>query len=138
MEKCKGGDLYQYLSKRSWAISEDVVKKLTHQIVTALYYLHSHGIVHGDVKLENILMTDDLGEINVKLADFGFSKVLGPNETRSSDMGTFVYCAPELLLGERSGKEVDLWALGITLYVLLTGGYPFFSENPTEMVRQTV
>ena len=53
-------------------------------------------------------------------------------------MGTLIYCAPEILLGNPSGKEVDLWALGITIYVLLTGSYPFFSENQAKLVASTV
>ena len=78
------------------------------------------------MKLENILMTDDSEEVEVKIADFGFSKVLGPNESRITNMGTLIYCAPEILLGNPSGKEVDLWALGVAFYVLLSGTFPFF------------
>ena len=100
--------------------------------------MHSHGIVHADIKLENILITDDSEEVQVKIADFGLSKVLGPNESRETGMGTLIYCAPEILLGNPSGKEVDLWALGITIYVLLTGSYPFFSENQAKLVASTV
>lgn len=59
MEKCGGGDLFTYLEKRDFAISEKRAKELSHQLSTALYYLHSYGIAHRDLKPENILMTDD-------------------------------------------------------------------------------
>ena len=70
-----------------------------HQIVTALYYLHSYGIVHGDIKLESILISDNSEEVEVKIGSFGFAKVLGPNEFREINMGTLLYCAPEIVLG---------------------------------------
>ena len=60
--------------------------------------MHSHGIVHRDLKPENILMTDDSEYAEVKIADFGFSKVLGPNELSVNTVGTLCYCAPEIFL----------------------------------------
>ena len=69
--------------------------------------MHSLGIAHRDIKIENILVTDNSEEAEVKIADFGFSKVFGPNELKESSMGTLCYCAPEIFLGKPCGKEVD-------------------------------
>lgn len=63
---------------------------MTHQIASALYYLHSYGIVHRDIKLENILMVDMSNDSELKLVDFGLSKILGPNETTNDPFGTLV------------------------------------------------
>ena len=71
---------------------------MVHQIASALYYLHSYGIVHRDLKLENILMCDDTDDSELKLVDFGLSKILGPNETSVDPFGTLSYVAPEILL----------------------------------------
>ena len=83
-------------------------------------------------------MTGDSAEVEVKIADFGLCRVLGPNESRPTDMGTLIYCAPSILLGNPCGKEVDLWALGVIIYVLLTGVYPFYSEDHAIMIERMV
>ena len=67
-------------------------------MAAALYYLHSYGIAHRDIKLENILMTDDTDKAELKLVDFGLSKIFGPNETSKDPFGTLSYVAPEVLL----------------------------------------
>ena len=74
-------------------------------------------------------MTDNSEEAEVKIADFGFSKVFGPNELEESSLGTLCYCAPEIFLGKLCGKEVDLWSLGIVIYVLLSGCFPFYAAD---------
>ncbi len=85
-----GGDLFSYLERRDFKISEDKARSVAHQIASALYYLHSYGIVHRDLKLENILMVDLSNESELKLVDFGLSKILGPNETSTEPFGTLV------------------------------------------------
>ena len=88
------------------------------QIASALYYLHSYGIAHRDLKLENILLVDESDESPIKLADFGLAKMLGPNETSNEKFGTMGYVAPEVLLGWSYTKSVDLWSLGVIIYIL--------------------
>ena len=80
MENLSGGDLFCYLEKREFEISEKRAKELSHQLATALYYLHSFGIVHRDLKLENILMEGDDDDSDLKIVDFNLSKVIGSTE----------------------------------------------------------
>ena len=138
MEKCGGGDLFTYLEKRDFIISEKRAKELAHQLSTALYYLHSYGIAHRDLKPENILMTDDTEQAQLKIVDFGLSKIIGPSETSNDPFGTLSYVAPEVLLQKPYGKEVDYWSLGVITYLLLCGTLPFDAENDKEIARQTI
>lgn len=108
------------------------------QIASALYYLHSYGIAHRDLKLENILLVDESDESPIKLADFGLAKMLGPNETSNEKFGTMGYVAPEVLLGWSYTKSVDLWSLGVIIYILMSGMLPFDGREPSETVRRTV
>lgn len=124
MELCKGGDLYDYLSDRNFQISEERAKDIIRKISSALYYIHSYGIVHRDLKPENIMMTTSDDDAEIRLLDFGLSKMIGPNDKCTERFGTLCYVAPELLLGEAYDKRVDLWSLGIISYVLLTGCLP--------------
>lgn len=93
-----GGDLFQYLDKRDFKISEDRARSIAHQIASALYYLHSYGIAHRDIKLENILMSETSDDSELKLVDFGLSKILGPNETTTDPFGTLVSYTPLVTL----------------------------------------
>jgi serine/threonine protein kinase len=98
MELLVGGDLFTYLEKRNFSIPEKRAKELAHQIATALYYLHSFGIAHRDLKPENILMESDDDEADLRIVDFGLSKIIGPNESSIDPFGTLSYVAPEVLL----------------------------------------
>ena len=98
MENLSGGDLFTYLEKRNFDISEKRAKELSHQCATALYYLHSFGVAHRDLKPENILMVSDMEDSDLKIVDFGLSKIIGPNESSLEPFGTLSYVAPEVLL----------------------------------------
>ncbi len=111
---------------------------LSHQIATALYYLHSYGVAHRDLKPENILMSEDTDTAQLKIVDFGLSKIIGPNETSLDPFGTLSYVAPEVLLQKPYGKEVDYWSLGIITYLLLSRVLPFDDEDDKEIARQTI
>ena len=104
LEYCSGGDLFTYLDKRDFKITENRARNIAHQIALALYYLHTFGIAHRDLKLENILMADDTDDSELKLVDFGLSKIMGPNETSTDPFGTLSYVAPEVLLQKPYGK----------------------------------
>ena len=138
MELLKGGDLFTYLEKRNFELSEDRAKTLSHQLATALYYLHSFGVAHRDLKPENILMVSDDEESDLKIVDFGLSKIIGPNESSLDPFGTLSYVAPEVLLQKPYGKEVDLWSLGVISYLLLSRVLPFDDEEDKEIARQTI
>lgn len=135
MENLSGGDLFTYLEKRKFNIPEQRAKVLAHEIATALYYLHSFGVAHRDLKPENILMVDNSENSDLKIVDFGLSKIIGPNETSLDPFGTLSYVAPEVLLQKPYGKEVDLWSLGVIIYLLLSRVLPFDDEDDREIAR---
>lgn len=138
MESLQGGDLFSYLERRNFEISENRAKELAHQCATALYYLHSFGVAHRDLKPENILMATNDDDAELKIVDFGLSKIIGPNESSLDPFGTLSYVAPEVLLQKPYGKEVDLWSLGVITYLMLSRVLPFDDEEDKEIARQTI
>ena len=125
MEILKGGDLFTYLERKKFRIPEARACKIIHSLATSLFYIHSYGITHRDLKPENVLMVDETDSSDVKLVDFGLSKIigkffflelsiLGPNETCNDPFGTLSYVAPEVLLQQPYAKTVDIWSLGKT------------------------
>jgi hypothetical protein len=135
MENMSGGDLFNYLEKRAFTVSEDRARELSHQIATALYYLHSFGVAHRDLKPENILMVSDSENSECKIVDFGLSKIIGPSQTSLDPFGTLSYVAPEVLLQKPYGKEVDVWSLGVITYLLLSRVLPYDDEDEKEIAR---
>jgi serine/threonine protein kinase len=139
MEYCAGGDLFSYLEKRSFKIPENKSAEIIHKLATAIYYIHSYGITHRDLKPENILMTDTTDESDIRLVDFGLSKIIGPEETCNEPFGTLSYVAPEVLLELPYNKMVDIWSLGVITYLLLCGCLPFDDEHSEkEVARKTI
>jgi len=90
MEYCAGGDLFGYIEKRGFALPEEHCKVIIRKVCGAMYYLHSYGIVHRDLKPENIMMTDDSQDADIKLLDFGLSKIVSPGELCHEPFGTIV------------------------------------------------
>lgn len=135
MEYLKGGDLFNYLESRDFTITQERARQLSHEIGTAIYYLHNFGIAHRDLKPENILMTTNDDEAHPKLVDFGLSKIIGPGETCNDPFGTLSYVAPEVLLQKPYDKMVDLWSLGVIVYLLLSGTLPFDDDDDREIAR---
>jgi serine/threonine protein kinase len=91
MEHCSGEDLFSYIEKRSFRLNESRAAQIIHKLSTAIFYLHSYGITHRDLKPENILMTDNSEEADIRLVDFGLSKIIGPNEKCTEPYGTLVF-----------------------------------------------
>lgn len=146
MEYCAGGDLFSYIEKRGFKLQEKRASQIIHKLSTAMFYIHSYGIAHRDLKPENILMTDDTEEADIKLLDFGLSKIIGPDETCNEPFGTLVniivfysiqsYVAPEILLEKPYNKMVDIWSIGIITFLLLTGCLPYDDEeSEREIIR---
>jgi serine/threonine protein kinase len=125
-----GKDMFDYLQQRTFMVGEQRVKELALQIAEAINYLHNYGIVHRDIKLENIMMSDESNESVAKLADFGLSKIMGLSEKADEPFGTLGYVAPEVLKKEPYSFSCDLWSFGCILYSLLSGSLPFDDENP--------
>ena len=126
MEYICAGDLLSYIKKRG-KLTEQIAKFIFKQIVLALQYIHSHNIVHRDIKLDNILI--DLDN-NIKICDFGVSKIIKNNEPMIEQCGTPAYIAPEILLNKGyNGFGVDIWSSGVVLYAMLSGTVPFKGNN---------
>ena len=139
MEYCQGSDLFTYIEKRGYKLEEKKACEIIHKLCAAVYYLHSYGIIHRDLKPENIIMTDHTDNADIRLLDFGLSKILGPSEKCSEPFGTISYVAPEVLKQKYYGREVDIWSIGIITYLLLCGCLPFDDEkSEKEIARQTI
>lgn len=126
------------MEKRQFKLSESHVKKITLQLIMGVQYLHSFGIIHRDLKLENIVMSNDSDNACPKLADFGLASILGPSETASESYGTVGYASPEVLKKESYSFSCDTWSLGCILYAMISGHLPFASRNDQEVRRQTI
>lgn len=129
MEYCKGGSLLDRinnLSQENKFFSESEAAVIIRQILSALNYAHKNGIVHRDVKLENVLFLDEnTNSLTVKLIDFGLSAYFEKGiKTMKEKLGTDSYMSPEILEGNYNEK-CDIWACGVLLYVLLIGNFPF-------------
>ena len=138
MEYCYGGDLFSYLENRHFRLTEKRASTIIHQMATAVYYMHSFGVVHRDLKPENVLMTSTDEDSDIRILDFGLSKILGPYEKCDEPYGTLTYCAPEIIVDEPYSKPVDLWSLGVMTYLMVSGKLPFNSEDENEIARQVV
>jgi len=138
LEYMDGGDLFDYLDRRDFKLEEDRAREISLQIASGVYFLHTYGIVHRDLKLENVMMTDDSPTSVPKLVDFGLSAIISPERRIKDSVGTISYAAPEILKGERYDKMVDIWSLGVIIFVLLGGYLPFDAEEKPQIVDRTL
>ena len=138
MEYISGGTLTQFLKKRYFNFSETQAANIINQIGQGLKYLHSYGIVHRDLKTENIMMTQLNDNGIIKIMDFGLSKIVGPKEGLIDGYGTLSYVAPEVLLRDPYNKEIDIWSLGIILFLMLSGHLPFIGNKQDAVARKIV
>jgi len=131
----KPGNLHAYIKKHR-NLSEAVTVKICKQLVQAVRFLHSHGVAHRDIKIENILF--DETTLEVTLCDFGFAMPFS-SDTKSNDWcGSPYTVAPEILNRTTySPAAVDVWALGSVCYTLLCGRFPFQAASPTETYQRT-
>jgi len=137
MEYCPGGDLFSYLEKRKFQISEERAAVIMNKMCEAVFYFQSYfGVIHRDLKPENVLMTSDGDDGDIRILDFGLSKISTPNEKCTEPYGTLTYCAPEIILDEPYNKEVDMWSLGIMTYLMVSGRLPFNAEDENKIARQ--
>ncbi|KAG5437437.1 hypothetical protein PCANB_000869 [Pneumocystis canis] len=135
---CSQGSLYSFIqTQSSLPLKENIVKKLMKEIVSGLIFLHSHKIIHRDLKLSNIL----LDENNIaKIADFGLSIILQDfsDEEPMTLCGTPNYISPEIITHKPTGLASDIWSLGCIFFCLLDNSPPFQSENISETLTQII
>uniref|UniRef100_A0A1I8PQ72 SNF-related serine/threonine-protein kinase n=1 Tax=Stomoxys calcitrans TaxID=35570 RepID=A0A1I8PQ72_STOCA len=131
LELGDGGDLYDYIMKHDGGLSENLARKYFRQILRAITYCHQLHVVHRDLKPENVVFFEKLGV--VKLTDFGFSNKFSPGQKLETFCGSLAYSAPEILLGDSyDAPAVDIWSLGVILYMLVCGQPPFEKANDSE------
>ncbi|XP_034323160.1 serine/threonine-protein kinase D3 isoform X3 [Magallana gigas] len=129
MEKQKGDMLEMILSSPKGRLSERITKFLISQILMALKHLHSKHIVHCDLKPENVLLSSETAFPQVKLCDFGFARIIGEKSFRRSVVGTPAYLAPEVLKDKGYNRSLDMWSVGVIIYVCLSGTFPFNEDE---------
>lgn len=132
LEYASGGELFDYILQHKY-LKENVAKKLFAQLVSGVDYMHSKGLIHRDLKLENLLMDKHK---NIIISDFGFvnSYNRDRNDLMKTSCGSPCYAAPELVLTQSpySGRKVDIWSLGVILYAMLSGYLPFDDDAENE------
>lgn len=130
MEYIGGGELFdKIVQQENQVFNEVMAYQYISQLIGALNHMHALDIVHRDIKPENLMIGDN-GE--VKLIDFGLSKIKKKNEMLKTVAGTPYYMAPEVLMGSY-GKEVDCWSLGVLLYVFMSGYLPFQGNDKNDV-----
>ncbi|XP_077579474.1 serine/threonine-protein kinase D2 isoform X2 [Stigmatopora nigra] len=129
MEKLHGDMLEMILSSEKGRLPERLTKFLITQILAALRHLHFKNIVHCDLKPENVLLASADPFPQVKLCDFGFARIIGEKSFRRSVVGTPAYLAPEVLLNQGYNRSLDMWSVGVIMYVSLSGTFPFNEDE---------
>jgi serine/threonine protein kinase len=135
MDYIGGGSLHGYLkSKPNRRLEEDDAKRIIRQITEGLRYCHSRCITHRDIKLENLLLDD---KKNIKIIDFGFSTCIPNDKKIKIFCGTPSYMAPEIVLKtEYCGPPADIWAMGVVLFTILCGQFPYRGATDEELYNK--
>ena len=143
MELVTGGELFERLVTQG-PYSEKEASRLMRQLAQGVAWLHQNGICHRDLKPENLLLSEPdgaTGEVTVKICDFGLSVILKEEDgdILQEKQGTWAYWAPEMFATLGYGKQVDLWSLGVIMYILLAGQHPFDAPGRTDaQMRQNI
>ena len=137
MELMSGGELFDRIVEKE-CYNEHETRVAFRDVTNALIYLHDQGIVHRDLKPENLLYNSKNDNADLKIADFGLASIIDDGQLLHSACGTPGYVAPEILKKSKKKKKgyglpVDMWSLGVILYILLSGCPPFYQEDQNEL-----
>ncbi|XP_028290286.1 serine/threonine-protein kinase 17A [Gouania willdenowi] len=132
LEFAAGGEIFNQCVSEDEAFSEEDVKRLMRQILEGVTFLHQNNVVHLDLKPQNILLTSSSPIGDIKIVDFGLSRMISSNQELREIMGTPEYVAPEILNYEPISTATDMWSVGVLAYVMLTGISPFLGEDKQE------
>ena len=135
-ELAQGGDLLSFIRERE-RLSEQDTREIARRLLRGVQYLHAHGIAHRDLKPENILCATK-SPTDVRIADFSVSKIVSNGSFLRTMCGSPHYLAPEVLLCSNYSPKVDMWSLGVILYVCLTGFLPFYHDDIRKLVTKIV
>ncbi|XP_041363071.1 CBL-interacting protein kinase 15-like [Gigantopelta aegis] len=126
MELAQNGDLLEYVNHVGALVEVDT-RRIMHQLLDVVSYLHANLVYHRDIKLENILLDEFY---NIRLSDFGFARYNPTHELLDTFCGSYAYAAPEVLNGEEyDGAQVDVWSMGVCMYAMLNGRLPFRDDD---------
>lgn len=142
LEYCSGGNFFRYLYDRQFNITESQIVSYLNKIAKAVFSMHSVGIIHRDLKLSNIAMTSAEDNADIRILDFGLSKLLGPGEKCSESYGTPGYAAPEVINEDKYDFKADVWTIGVIAFCLCTGKLPFDyitkGMNTKDLIKNTL
>ena len=137
MEKCTGGELFDRILEKEF-FSEKEAARIFKQILMAINYCHNSGVCHRDLKPENFIFENKEDESDIKIIDFGLSKIFDPRRPGDTLMktgcGTPYYISPEVLTHNYT-EMCDMWSAGCILYVMLCGYPPFYGEDDREIIE---
>ena len=134
-----GGELFEHISQQESGFSEKQASWMMRCLLQALAYLHNMGICHRDVKPENLMLKDGGDDAELQLVDFGISRYVLAGDKAKTMTGTPFYVSPEIVkltsgIGDGYGCEVDMWAAGVVMYILLCGFPPFQADALPDML----
>jgi len=136
MELMSGGELFDRIVQLGM-FTEKMAQDVTYKLLGALQYMHDQNVCHRDLKPENMLLSDKTASAEVKITDFGLSKMYDEQTTvMKTACGTPGYCAPEVLAMAPYDFQVDVWSYGVILYILLCGFPPFYGDNDAQLFKK--
>ena len=134
----EGNTFGEYLKENNFNLKEPKAANIILQIANGIKYLHKFGIVHRDLKPDNIMIMQNDNKINVKIMDFGLSKIVSKEEKLVEGFGTLLFAAPELIQNMPYNIEIDVWSLGVILFYMFTGYYPFKGKEEFEIEEKII
>ncbi len=134
LEHCHGGDLHRFLKKHE-RLSEATTRHFMRQLASGLLFLRGNGLMHRDLKPQNLLLSSDSLDATLKIADFGFARVLTEATMTDTLCGSPQYMAPEIMQGRRYDAKADLWSVGMILYECVVGRTPYMGRSQIELLR---